>query len=92
VSKNALQTKQFLSDIEILEEVMMMGLRLEDGISDAKLKKYLGKDFVQKSDMKEVDKFIESGFMHFDNNMIRLTDKGMMMHNYIVPRIVGIKI
>jgi coproporphyrinogen III oxidase-like Fe-S oxidoreductase len=39
--------------------------------------------------MKEVDKFIDTGFMSFDNNRIALTDKGMLMHNYIVPRIVG---
>ncbi|MGV2432949.1 MAG UNVERIFIED_CONTAM: hypothetical protein LVQ98_06615 [Rickettsiaceae bacterium] len=42
---HALQTKQILNDTEILEEVMMMGLRLEDGITDGKLKKIFRQRF-----------------------------------------------
>jgi coproporphyrinogen III oxidase-like Fe-S oxidoreductase len=43
-----LQTKQILNDTEILEEVMMMGLRLEDGITDGKLKKIFRQRFCYK--------------------------------------------
>lgn len=87
-NQSPLQSKNNLSKNEILEEVVMMGLRLEEGIKPAKLEKYLGKDFNSLLDREILNQYIESGFVKYNNDCLSLTDKGMLMHSYIVPRII----
>ena len=86
---HGLQTKEILSDREVIEEIMMMGLRLEDGITDEKLQKYLGIGFDDILDMKSVNMLMDKGFAQYDENVFKLTDKGLLMHSYIVPRVIG---
>jgi putative oxygen-independent coproporphyrinogen III oxidase len=87
---SAIQSSVQLTDTEILEEILMMGLRLNSGISDDKIKKYFGKSFSDILNMSEVQKLIDGGFISFDTQApnLKLTLTGLMMHNYIVPRIL----
>lgn len=85
----ALQTQEKLSTREITEEILMMGLRLEDGITDEKLQKYLNITFNDVLNMQSIEMLIDKGFVEYDQKVLRLTDKGLLMHNYIVPRVIG---
>lgn len=86
---HAIQTREKLLRNEIIEEVLMMGLRLQDGISDIKLKKYLNKSFDEILDLKAVENLMNKGFLEYENNRLKLSNKGIIMHSYIVPRIIG---
>ena len=77
---SAIQTQEKLTRREIIEEVMMMGLRLEDGISDVKLQKYLGIEFNEMLNMVAIKTLRSKGFVKYDGKVLKLTDKGLLMH------------
>lgn len=82
-----LQSKIKLNNNEILEEFMMMNLRLEKGLELKKMKDFLGQKAQNVLNISELEKFIKAGMVIYDNDHIKLTDKGLMMHSYIVPRL-----
>ena len=86
---NAIQTDQILSSEEVIEEIIMMGLRINGGITDTKLQQYLGLGFDDVLDKMSLKQFTDSGFVNFDGKQLSLTDKGMLMHSYIVPRVIS---
>lgn len=88
-NKSPLQTNTLLSSSELIEEIVMMGLRLEGGIGYGKLDKYLSLNFEDILNKEELGKFTQGGFVEYDGKNLALTDKGMMMHSYIVPRLIG---
>ena len=84
IQKNEPLTKQ-----EIIEEILMMGLRLKAGINDKRLCELthsLFKDVINQDNLKQ---YIELGFVDLTNNHLRLTDKGLLMHRYLVPRLIA---
>ena len=84
IQKNESLTKQ-----EIIEEILMMGLRLKSGINDKRLCELthsLFKDVINQDNLKQ---YLELGFVDFTNNHLRLTDKGLLMHSYLVPRLIA---
>lgn len=85
---SAIQIQETLTAREIIEEVMMMGLRLEDGISDIKLQKYIDTKFGDILNMHTIETLLDKDFIKYDGNILKLTDKGLLMHSYIVPRII----
>jgi oxygen-independent coproporphyrinogen-3 oxidase len=82
-----LQNTTQLNNNEILEELLMMNLRLEEGLDIKKMKDFFGKDVKNMLNISELKKFVDAGMVKYDDDRIRLTDKGMMMHSYIVPRL-----
>jgi len=84
---HGVQTKHLLTIDEKLEEIIMMGMRLEEGITDTKLLQHIGRGFHEALNMEEVYKFVSNGFMKFDEKTLKLTDKGLLMHSYVVARI-----
>lgn len=87
-----IQNKIALSKEELIEEIIMMGLRLEVGVTSEKLMKYLNLELEDVIDKNELEKFEEAGFIKRKDSAIALTDSGMMMHSYIVPRILKDKL
>jgi putative oxygen-independent coproporphyrinogen III oxidase len=81
---HGLQSKNILTDLETLEEIIMMGMRLESGITDEKLRKYLGKGFSEALNIDEIEKLVKSGFVKFDEKKLALTDKGLLMHSSVI--------
>ena len=88
-NKSPLQTQTNLNNNELIEEIIMMGLRLEGGIKDDKLEKYLNMNFEDILNKIELEKFIDSGFVLYKDGSLSLSDIGMMMHSYIVPRLIN---
>jgi oxygen-independent coproporphyrinogen-3 oxidase len=81
---HGLQSKNILTDLEKLEEILMMGMRLEAGITDEKFHKYLGKNFADVLNISEIERLVKSGFVKFDGIKLALTDKGLLMHSSVV--------
>lgn len=88
IDGSGLQIKQALSNEELIDELIMMGLRLTNGIDDLRLYELTSKKFIDTLNMEEVQKYINSGFLEFENNILRLTKKAMPLHSNISSRIL----
>ncbi len=82
----AIQQKDILSRKEMLEEMIFMGLRIKQGIKLSKFEA-LGFKFEELFDKKLIGKLCDEGFMVVDDENIRLTDAGLLLHTNIVGRL-----
>jgi putative oxygen-independent coproporphyrinogen III oxidase len=82
------QDHRALSQEEVVEEVVMMGLRITSGISDTRLRCITGLGFKDVLNTAILQQYIDAGFVVFDDRNLRLTNKGLLMHSYIVPRLL----
>lgn len=85
---SAIQSNQMLTPKEVIEEILMMGLRLEDGITDRKLVQYLDISFEKVLNIHAIETLMKSGYLKYEGRNLKLTDNGLLMHSYIVPRIL----
>ncbi|OZG31990.1 radical SAM family heme chaperone HemW [Rickettsia endosymbiont of Culicoides newsteadi] len=81
-----------LSMQEITEEMLMMGLRLEKGINIDLIQKRTSKQLFEILDIQKATYYKKLGLLQWDEELgdkghINLTDKGLMLHSYIVPRL-----
>lgn len=81
------QNKLTLTEQEVLEEFLMMNLRLEKGCDRKKVEDFLGKNLENMLNNDELKKFVDNGMIKLNENNISLTDSGLMMHSYIIPRL-----
>ena len=90
------QKKERLTQEELVSEVLMMGLRLEEGMGEKRLRGFAGLGFEDCVDMEELRRFEEVGFLVCNLRAMRgnlkLTDKGLLLHSYIVPRLISTKL
>lgn len=87
-SGDGIQDLHTLTDDDVIKEVIIMGLRLSTGISHDRLLELTGCNFQQALSMKYVHQLQDTGYIVMSNNNIRLTDKAMLVYNYIVNKIV----
>ena len=83
-----IQTNAKLTNQELIEEILMMGLRLSKGINISTLEKKINAKLVDILDMNNLQHYQNQDLIKLDNN-ISLTDKGLMLHSYIVPRLIN---
>lgn len=76
-----------LSKKEIAEEVLIMGLRTIYGIDVLDVKKRFDLDIMYFINLDEFYKFINDGYLNFNNNIIRLTKYGINLLDSIVYKI-----
>ena len=67
---------RLLSDIDVTNERIMLGLRLEEGIRP-------DDPFIKKA-----DKYIKGGFMEYTDGILRFTDDGILVSNYILSDLI----
>ena len=82
-----IQTNTRLTHQEIIEETLMMGLRLSKGINISTLDKKLNVKLENILDMDNLEYYQKLDLIKLDENLY-LTDKGLMLHSYIVPRLI----
>ena len=85
---HGVQTHNNLTDQEAIEEVFMMGSRLASGISENKFEQITGKKFQDTLNQKTTTHYLEQGLVEIQNGYLKLTPKGLMLHNYLVPRML----
>ncbi|QCS23949.1 coproporphyrinogen III oxidase [Rickettsia parkeri] len=82
-----IQTNTKLTHQEIIEEMLMMGLRLSKGINISTLEQKLNTKLENILDMNNLKHYQALDLIRLDAN-IYLTDKGLMLYSYIVPRLI----
>ena len=85
---HGIQTKTKLSKIETIEEVLMMGTRLQAGIVEEKFQEITGKNFSDSLNIKIIKQLSHQNFVTMCPGQIKLSEKGLLLHSYIVPRML----
>lgn len=86
---NGIQTNSKLTKQEIIEEILMMGLRLKKGINISVLEQKIDAKLENILDISSFKHYQELDLIRLDENLY-LTYKGLMLHSYIVPRLLQI--
>jgi oxygen-independent coproporphyrinogen-3 oxidase len=82
-----IQSRKTLSTQEMTEEALMMGLRLKGGVNINILEHKTGMKLDDILDVSKLEYYKHLQLLKVDKN-IYLTDKGLMLHSYIVPRLI----
>jgi putative oxygen-independent coproporphyrinogen III oxidase len=77
-----------LSKSEAIEEMLMMGTRLSAGISEKDLTKLLEVNFNEILNQDALKVFIDNGFVSLANGILKLSDNGLLMHSYLISRLI----
>lgn len=85
---HAIQRAVNLSRSEILQECVMMGTRLPEGIREQKLQELLQLGFADILDMDVLDYYISNEIVSLSDGRLRLLDKGLLLHNYVIPKLI----
>jgi putative oxygen-independent coproporphyrinogen III oxidase len=85
---HGIQTKNQLSNIETIEEVLMMGTRLQAGIVEEKFQEITGTDFLHSLNIKTIEQLKQQNLVLMEAGQIKLSEKGLLLHSYIVPRML----
>jgi coproporphyrinogen III oxidase-like Fe-S oxidoreductase len=68
--------------------MFMMGTRLELGISEKKFYQITKNKFLDSLNFKTIEHYMQQGLVDIQNGYLALTDRGLMLHNYLVPRML----
>lgn len=79
---------EIISPQDRFAEALMMGLRLRDGVTVARLQEISGEDFFKQIDVSKLDRVIQEGWAVLDGTSLRLTREGMLRLNVIIPYIL----
>jgi len=85
---HGIQTKTQLSKIETIEEVLMMGTRLQAGLVEEKFQEITGKKFLDSLNINVIEQLRHQNFVTMGAGQIKLSEKGLLLHSYIVPRML----
>ncbi len=85
---NGIQNNVKLKQSEIVEEVIMMSTRLQNGLDENKLKNITGLTFADILNQQNLEHYLDNGLLSINNNFLKLSDKGILMHNYLIPRLI----
>jgi oxygen-independent coproporphyrinogen-3 oxidase len=81
-------SEQILGD-DLVGEILMMGLRLQEGINIAQFQQVAGKNIDETIDRKSLDDLISGGFVEKNDNVFRATARGRMVLNEVVRRLIA---
>jgi len=78
-----------LSMEETLHELLLTGLRLTEGISDARFCDLTGHPLKEALDSAQLERLTTGGFLIFDETGLRTTDRGRLCLNTVLSELVG---
>ena len=78
-----------VSMAERRDELLMMGLRLVEGVSRARLREELGADVETLLDARKLDRLIDAGFIALDDEQLRATPAGLQRLNAVLSSLLS---
>jgi oxygen-independent coproporphyrinogen-3 oxidase len=84
-----MQKQEKISQNEFLEEFLLMGLRLKDGIRNQDFINNFDKNIADLIDIFKLQPLIEQNLLLCDENCIKITDEGRLLTNSIIDKIIG---
>ena len=90
---HAIQQNNIILSEQLIEEIIMMGLRLESGINESIFKKNIGKKFNEIFDAQKLDFLLTNNFLQFDdsdNNLyLKIPQKNRILTNSIIHKLIN---
>lgn len=86
---HGIQTETVLMPEETLEEMLLMGLRLREGIRADSFPRILRKPLEECVPIAILHALQQEGLLNWDGQVLALTAKGMLLHNGVVGKLVG---
>lgn len=86
---NAIQVNTILTDTEITDELIMMGLRIVEGISRERFKNITKYDIEDIIPEHKLDKLLKNQLVELDSTGLRCTKAGMLVVNAIAAELLG---
>jgi len=83
---NGIQQYNKLTQNEIIQEVVMMGTRLADGVKESKLLGLVNLTFADVLDFDILNYYINNNLASFDGGVLKLSNIGLNLHNYLISR------
>lgn len=87
-SLGSVQSDKILSKQEVVEEILMMGLRLEEGLNLEAFKYITDSNLIDHLNQEIIFQYNALGLVELNDKFLRLTSKGLLLHSYIVPRLL----
>ena len=84
-----IQTNEIIAKSSFLEEIILMGLRLTKGIDNSIFKQYFNLNIDKIFDYNKLQILIEKEFIDITQDNIRITDKGRILTNSIILKIIS---
>lgn len=85
---HGLQSSEKIKGRELIEEVIMMGLRLRYGIKRENFKEITGYDFEEVLSISNLEKFISGSLIELDNDYLKVTKKGRLVLNNVIAELL----
>jgi putative oxygen-independent coproporphyrinogen III oxidase len=83
----AIQQNELVSTEELTDELILMALRLREGLSNEILVQHLGKNINQLFDLTKLQNLINQGLITIDDEKITITQKGRLLTNSIIKKV-----
>ncbi len=84
---NQLQQNTSLNSMQLVEELLIMNLRIPEGIDKNYFYKLTGKNFDELFSSKLINALVENDFAENTNNQFALTEYGMGLHQQIIQKL-----
>jgi len=85
---HGIQSEDALDAATRVQEALLMGLRLDEGIDLARIAALGGREFTAIVDEPAISALQAQGLMMRDGNRLRVTETGMLLLDAILPRVV----
>lgn len=86
--QNGMQTNEVIDQKTLLEEILLMGLRLERGVDIANFAKLTNQSFFEIFNQKNIAKLIENALLIKDDQRIKIPQNKWLLLDQIIAKIV----
>ena len=86
--KTGLEVERLLTKKEQVEEILLMGLRIKEGIDLTDIKSRFDIDLLPFLNMKKIETFEKNGLLILRNNQLKLTYEGVKILDFILREII----
>ena len=86
--KNGLEVEKLLTKKEQIEEILLMGLRIKEGIDLTDIKSRFDIDLLPFLNTKKLETFEKNGLLILRNNQLKLTYEGVKILDFILREII----
>ncbi len=82
-----IQKIEKISAEELLEELILMGLRLSDGISNEIFQTHFNKKLTEIFNFKKLEVLAQQGLIEVSENQIKITDSSRLLTNLVIQKV-----
>ncbi len=86
---HGIQKETMLAENELINEIIMMGLRLSKGISLDNFKSKTDKNFIELINQDYLNILLQNNLAEIKDNFFRLLPSGLNLHSYILSRLLA---